>query len=61
MTFVESKAPSTSPVAVEERFSLNLEVDAECMELINDAKRYSGKIRLSDLMKMVLKDYVNRK
>jgi 5-methylcytosine-specific restriction endonuclease McrA len=53
--------PSTSPVAVEERFSLSLEVDAECMELINDAKRYSGKVKLSDLMKVVLKDYVNRK
>lgn len=57
----EDTKPSTSLVAVEERFSLSLEVDAECMELINDAKRYSGKVKLSDLMKVVLKEYVKRK
>ena len=58
---VESQAPSPSPVAVEERFSLSFEVDAECMDIIEDAKRYSGKVKLSDLMKVVFKEYVNRK
>jgi len=65
---VQSVAPCSdsgeqiaSPVRVEEWFSLSLEVDAECMELIKDAKRYSGKAKLSELMKVVLKDYVNKK
>jgi len=55
----------TATVAVEptteERFSISLEVDAETMELINDAKRYSGEVKLAALLKVVLKEYTNRR
>jgi hypothetical protein len=56
-----STATATVTPTSEERFSISLEVDAETMELINDAKRYSGEIKLSALLKVVLKEYTNRK
>jgi len=56
-----STATATVTPTTEERFSISLEVDAETMELINDAKRYSGEIKLSALLKVVLKEYTNRK
>lgn len=59
------KQESTSPVAVkpttEERFSIHTEVDGECMELINTAKRYAGETKLGSLLKTVLREYVDRK
>ena len=56
---------STATVAVapitEERFSISLEVDGETMQLINDAKRYSGEVKLSALLKVVFKEFTERK
>ena len=54
-------ATVTVTPTTEERFSISLEVDSETMELINDAKRYSGEIKLAALLKLVFKEYTDRK
>lgn len=46
---------------IEERFSLSFEVDQEFMELLEKAKRFDGAIRVSDILKRSLQDYVTRR
>ncbi len=57
---VESSC-STFTVKVVEKYSLSVELDSECKELIDRAKDLCGEYQVSELMKVVLKEYVERR
>lgn len=52
---------SPPPVAVEERYTLTLEVDKEFMQLLEQARAVSGRVRNSEVIKKALNGYVSKK
>ena len=56
-----SESESTFTVAVIEKYALSVELDSECRELIEQAKDLCGEGKVSELLKVVLKEYVSRR
>jgi hypothetical protein len=52
---------SSSTVAVIDKYALSLEIDGECREMIEQAKDLCGESKVSELMKVVLKEYIARR
>ena len=51
----------TATVAVIEKYALSVELDGECRELLERARDLSGEFKVAELMKVVLREYVERR